>query len=134
MRSLAWGMAVLVAVIVAGCGKSAVSLQTRPHDSSAARLLAQTVADQAECPYLEDFDLKAKDHWEFTCETSHHFFHIVTYGNPSVKEVQAGVLNASNEPYKLGRYFLIYQGRRGNRVNAPGELGGFPGDLVNPRH
>lgn len=67
MRSLVGGL-VVAAVLVAGCASSHASLDSQPQDQQSGRALARTVADTANCPNFEDYDLSATDHWDFTCQ------------------------------------------------------------------
>jgi hypothetical protein len=74
-----------------------VSLDSHPQDVGSGRALAKTVADKANCSdsSFEDFDLSAKDHWDFTCQKFDQMFLIRVVANTSsrdkaIKELGAG--------------------------------------------
>lgn len=126
MRSFAGGLVVGLSLLVGGCS-STVSLQSEPQDQRAARDLANTVADKANCPGFEDYR-NAKGHWDFTCQKSNRTFTIRIFANAAARDSSIKELAASGTPYKTGRFFIVYHFSPQGQSNTPAELADFPGD------
>jgi hypothetical protein len=122
------GGLVVVVCLLGGCASPTVSLQSQPRDQRAAKDLAETVAEKANCSGFEDYDLSAKDHWDFTCQNPNRIFLIRVVTNTTAKEDTIKKLTVSGNPYKAGRFFLVYEFSAQGQFNTPADLADFPGD------
>jgi hypothetical protein len=128
MRSFVAGLVVAVSLLVGSCGSPSVSLQSQPQDQRAARDLAKTVADKADCSGFEDYGLSAKDHWDFTCQKPNRMFLIRIVANATGRDNAIKKQEASGNPYKAGRFFVVHQFSIQGQSNTLADLADFPGD------
>jgi hypothetical protein len=130
MRLAVGGLVVAAVLLVGGCASSRVSLDSQPQDVGSGRALAKTVADKAHCSdsSFEDYDLSAKDHWDFTCQKSDQSFLIRVVANTAARDKAIKDLEAGRNPYKAGRFFVVNQSTYEGHVNTLADLRDFPGD------
>jgi hypothetical protein len=116
-----------VAVLLAGCSSSDVTLDTRPTDADSAQALAELVADTAGCGSFEYYD-DTQDQWAFTCQSGDASYDIRVVPDEDAKRAVLQQLGAS-PPVKAGAYFLA----QAAQVNgeASGDLERFPGEIQN---
>lgn len=117
-----------VALLVGSCASPSVSLQSQSQDQRTGRNLAKMVADEAHCSGFEDYDLGAKDHWDFTCQKSNRMFLIRVAANVIDRDNAIKELAVSGNPYKAGRFFVVHQFSAQGQSNTPADLADFPGD------
>ena len=91
------------------CRKADVGPRERPVDANSARVVAEFVARRSGCAGFEDYDLRAKDHWDFTCQVGDEMFLLRAVSNPTVRAARIAELESANKPFEAGETCLIWE-------------------------
>lgn len=128
MRSFAAPL-VAIATLTLACGPSKVSLDSRPSDEGSGRDLAFTVAEQARCEDLGDYEVNSTNRWAFTCTASGTTFRIEAFSDTAGRDAATRRLRESRQPFRAGSYFVV--SADGPATGGAREaLGTFPGDIA----
>lgn len=128
MRTFAASL-VAIALLTIACGPSQVALDSRPSDEGSGRDLAFTVAEQARCDDLKDYEVNSTNRWAFTCSASGHTFRVEVFSDVAGRDAATRRLRDQRAPFRAGSYFVVAADGPAS-AGARDTLGAFPGDLA----
>ena len=129
-------LGLLLAATAVGCGGSDAKITDQPTDYDSGRSLAEAVAADAGCKYVESASLQSADHWTFSCDFDGSTFDIRTATSSQVRDAA----RPTRSPFVVGDFYLVVPlgpGSSEKVVPPPGpsttdieRLKSFPGQYV----
>ena len=125
LRLVTSSAALLPVLASAGCGGATTSLAATPHSPNAARALARTVAEKAQCDGFEDFNVPRVGPWDFSYQIKEDLFVIHT-------TAAGGGAASAREPRRVGSHFTVTAATGPTATDPEHSLSTFPGKYEHP--